>query len=435
VSQGTGVAPDRREVGALGLPGDELVACVACGLCLPHCPTFRVTGLEIASPRGRIAAMRAVEHRELPADAAFIRAMDECVQCRACEAACPSSVPFGHLMEITRAAVQRGTTRRIGRTRRRRFAEWVGFRLVLPRHWALMATTWVLAVAQRLWLVPDRFGVPTISPRSLRRLNVPIGAYAGTTDPPTVWMFTGCVMDAWMRDTHRSTVRVLRAMNRRVVRPGRDGACCGALHLHAGRHDDAVDLAYRVIASMPGDLPIIVNSAGCGAMLKDYGRLLGTEKARAFSARVRDFSEFVAAEGVPLVKPTDQVVVVQDPCHLRNVQHVEASVRAALGHAFPLVDTDDDGLCCGAGGVYAAVQPELAAKIRERKIEALRAAAHDDDPVVCSANPGCLLHLQAAGVDARHPADLLAARLARTKGAESRRQRAIAPSESGSAPE
>jgi glycolate oxidase iron-sulfur subunit len=383
----------------LGLDDDELVACVACGLCLPHCPTYRVTGLEIASPRGRIAAMRAVESGAAPIDVAFLDAMDECVQCRACEAACPSSVPFGHLMEGTRAALE-DHGRPWGL---RRIPEWFAYRLVLPYPAVLRALTWMMLVAQRLRLVPRRFGVPRLTRAALHRLDVPIGG------EPDAWLFTGCVMDAWLRDTHRATARVMRAAGTRVGRPGPSGACCGALHVHAGRVDDARRLARRVIESMPGSAPVVVNSAGCGAALKDYGQLLETPEAEAFAGRVRDFSEWLVGAGPIEVAPTGRVVVVQDPCHLRHVQNAHAAVRRALAPAYELRDTDDEGLCCGAGGAYAVQQPELSGAIRSRKVDAIRRAAPESHPVVvASANPGCMLHLRAAGLDVRHPADLLA---------------------------
>jgi glycolate oxidase iron-sulfur subunit len=383
--------------GPLGLDEDALVACVACGLCLPHCPTYRVTGLEIASPRGRIAAMRAVEQRGAPIDAVFLRAMDECVQCRGCEAACPSGVEFGLLMEDTRAAV----LPRRPRSLVTRAVEWIGYRLVLPRHAVLMALTWMVLVGQRLHLVPKRFGIPRLSARALRPLAVPIGG------DPDAWLFTGCVMDAWMRDTHRSTARVMQVAGARVARPA--GGCCGALHAHAGRIDEARALAARVMASMPGDAPIVVNSAGCGAQMKEYGHLVGTAEAQAFAARVVDFSEWVAGAGVPPVRRGARPVVVQDPCHLRHVQKAHAAVRTVLGDAYALLETDDEGLCCGAGGTYAMLQPELSTEIRARKVAALRRAAADrPDAVVASANPGCVMHLRAAGLDVRHPADLLA---------------------------
>jgi glycolate oxidase iron-sulfur subunit len=388
----------------LDLDENELVSCVACGLCLPHCPTYRVTGLETASPRGRIAAMQAVELGDAPIDATFERYMEECVQCRGCEAACPSSVPFGHLMEGARAGLDRH--RRATRPWPRRIAEWAGYRLVLPRHWLLVALTWVLLVVQRLRLVPRRLGLPRLEARSLAR---PLRPVAGPTD---LYLFPGCVMDAWQRDVHRDAIRVLSATGAHVGLPGRGGDCCGALHVHAGRTEEARRLARRVVASMPGSTPVVVDSAGCGAVMKDYGHLLGTGEAEEFAGRVRDFSEWVAEHGVPATTATGARVVVQDPCHLRHVQGTAGAVRTVLDGAYDLVDTDDDGLCCGAGGAYAALQPELAGEIRARKVTAIRrAAGPTGEPRVASANPGCAMHLAAAGLDVRHPAEFLAAAL------------------------
>ena len=202
----------------------------------------------------------------------------------------------------------------------------------------------------------------------------------------------------------------MRATGAEVARPGRGSDCCGALHLHAGRESQTRALAQRVINSMPGSAPIVVNSAGCGAVMKDYGRLLATAQAEAFSARVRDFSEWVLAQGPLAVRETGATLVVQDPCHLRHVQGAHGAVRRLLAPAYTLVEAADDGLCCGAGGAYAMLQPELATSIRDRKVAALR-AADGRDPLVVSANPGCMLHLRQAGLDVRHPADLLAGAL------------------------
>jgi len=395
--------PSTKASAVLDLDEDELVACVACGLCLPHCPTYRVTGLETASPRGRIAAMQAVDLHGAPIDATFERYMEECVQCRGCEAACPSSVPFGHLMEGTREALDEH--RRSTRPWHRRAAEWFGYRLVLPRHWLLVALSWLLALAQRVRLVPARIAPPRISLRSLAR-PLRAGTSAERAD---ALLFTGCVMDAWQRDTHRAALRVMEATGAQPALPGRGADCCGALHTHAGRIDEARGLARRVIASMPGGAPVVVDSAGCGAAMKDYGHLLGTPEATAFATRVRDFSEWVESQDALPVRATGRTVVVQDPCHLRHVQKAAGAVRAVLAPAYVTVDTDDDGLCCGAGGAYNVLQPELAADIRDRKVAAIRRAVGGDaDPLVASANPGCAMHLAAAGLDVRHPADLLA---------------------------
>jgi glycolate oxidase iron-sulfur subunit len=396
---------ERSRAHVLPLDEDELVACVACGLCLPHCPTYRVSGLEQFSPRGRIAAMRAVELDGAPVSRAFRSSIETCVQCMGCEAACPSGVPFGHLIEGTRAALASPRLRRADVIRRplRSAAEWIGYRVILPRHRVLVTLSWWLLVAQRLHLVPRRFGLPRVSARELAR---PLRGAA----EPDVALFTGCVMDVWQRHVHRAALDVMRATGAHPELPDAGGDCCGALHVHAGRIEEARHLARRVIASMPTVGDVVVDSAGCGAAMKDYGRLLDTDEARAFSARVRDFSEWVASQPALVLRDTGRRVVVQDPCHLRHVQHAHTAVRAVLAPAYRLAETTDDGLCCGAGGAYAVLNPGLAGEIRERKVAALRAAAGDADtsPVVVSANPGCAMHLGAAGFEVRHPAELLA---------------------------
>jgi glycolate oxidase iron-sulfur subunit len=267
-----------------------------------------------------------------------------------------------------------------------------------------MTLTWILLVAQRLHLVPRRLGIPRLSARSLRE---PLGPGPAA---PAVSFFPGCVMDAWQRDVHRAALATMRATGASVGLPGRGGDCCGALHVHAGRVGEAKRLARRVMASLPGDGPIVVDSAGCGAAMKDYGRLLGTPEALGFSARVRDYSEWLAAQPALPLRDTGASLVVQDPCHLRHVQRAQGAVRTVLAPAYRLRETGDDGLCCGAGGAYAALEPELAGQIRDRKVAALRAAAGDATGplVVVSANPGCTMHLGAAGLDVRHPAELIA---------------------------
>lgn len=381
----------------LSIDPDELATCVGCGLCLPHCPTFRATGEEALSPRGRIAAMRAVEREGAPVTTEFVEFMETCVQCRGCEPACPSGVPFGHLMESTRAAL--ADARRITpRWQRAGFA-------VLARHRLLLVGSSLLAVAQRARLVPSRLGLPRLPVRRARALR-PTGA--------DVWLFTGCVMDAWQREVHQATGEVLGALGVGYRLAGRGGGCCGALHVHAGLTDDAARLAARVMASMPGDAPIVVNSAGCGAALKDYGHLLATDEAAAFSARVQDVHEFIAPRVTELaLTHRAERVIVQDPCHLRHVQRAHAAVRAVLASVVNIVELDDDGLCCGAGGAYSAMQPELAEQIRARKLDAIaRAGGHQ----VVSANPGCSMHLAAAGIEVLHPIQLVAGALTRASG-------------------
>ena len=380
----------------LRLDEDELSSCVGCGLCLPHCPTFRATGEEGLSPRGRIDAMRAVQWRGAPADDEFVRFVETCVQCRGCEPACPSGVPFGHLMEGTRAALAAA---------HRTAPRWLraGF-TVLGRHRLLLAGSTLLAAAQRLRLVPARTNLPGLPLRRGPRVQP-----SAHTSSDHVWLYTGCVMDAWMRDTHRATTRLIEAVGGTwSVSP--DG-CCGALHEHAGLRPTARRLAEATVAAMPGDAPVLVNSAGCGAAMKEYGHLLRTLEAEAFAARVMDVHEWLAArlDRLPAPRHERLRVIVQDPCHLRHVQRAHLPVRAVLGHVADLVELDDEGLCCGAGGAYSTLQPELAGEIRERKLAAIRRAqARSGATIVASANPGCALHLAAAGIDVRHPVEIVA---------------------------
>ena len=371
------------------LDDNELATCVSCGLCLPHCPTFRATGEEALSPRGRIAAIRAVHHDDAPVTPEFVSFMESCVQCRGCEPACPSGVHYGNLQEGVRETLAQ-RHRITPRWQRAAFA-------VLPRHRLLLAGSSALAVAQRMHLVPRRAGLTTLAVRRPQPLR------ATGTD---VWLFTGCVMDAWMRDTHRSTAKVLDHLGVTFALPGKGGGCCGALHTHAGLTDAARHLAANVMSSMPGDAPIVVNSAGCGAALKEYGHLLGTPDAAVFGARVLDVHEFIA-QHIHRLQPARNIgtVIVQDPCHLRHVQKAHMAVRTVLAPVADLVELDVDGLCCGAGGAYSVMEPALAGQIRERKLASIARAGGG---LVASANPGCAMHLAAAGLTVRHPIDILA---------------------------
>lgn len=388
----------------LGLDDDELSSCVACGLCLPHCPTFRVTGLEAASPRGRIAAMRAVQWEGAEPGPEFMAIADSCVQCRGCETACPSGVPFGRLMADTRAALaNRGHYQ--PRWRRAGYA-------VLGHHRVLVSLSRMGAILQRLGLIPRRAGLPRLPLRQAVLRPSPTGGPG-----EEVWLFPGCVMDAWMRPVHLAAQRVIEAAGGRVVLPGSGADCCGALHEHAGLRVAAQSLARRVMAAFPGGAPILVDSAGCGAALKGYGELIGTPAAHAFAGRVVDVSVWLAARPLPPARPgwSRPRVAVQDPCHLRHVQREHLSVRAALAPYAEIVELDDEGLCCGAGGAYATFHPDLAGAIRERKLAAIARAAA---PEVASANPGCALHLQAAGVRVRHPVEIMADAIGAAPGAE-----------------
>lgn len=376
----------------LGLDRDELATCVSCGLCLPHCPTYRVTGEEALSPRGRIDAMRSVQSGSRSIDEQFISFMETCVQCRGCEPACPSGVPFGHLMEQTRQSLAE-QRQRVPRTRR-----WA-LSLLNHRSLLLFGST-LLAMLQRLHLLPRSAGLPLIPIRRGRRIQ-PTGTDAV--------LFLGCVMDAWQRQVHRATLEVANASG--IGLEPRSVGCCGALQTHAGLHDEAAASARRIVDALGSDRPIVVNSAGCGAAMKEYGRLLGTPEAQAFSSQVRDICEIVDPALLRVDSQRRSVVIVQDPCHLRHVQGAHLAMRQMLGSAADLVELDDAGLCCGAGGAYALDQPELAASIRDRKVAAIeRARNASGATVMASANPGCAFHLQPAleGIEIKHPSEIVA---------------------------
>lgn len=394
----------------LDIDSDTLASCVACGMCLPHCPTYRVTGEESASPRGRIAMMRdAAERGE--ADAAFVEFMDACIQCRGCETACPAGVHYGHMMEATREALASQTNYQ---PRLRRLAYRA---LGMPR--LLGFGSRLLGLSQRLGLVRLLSLLGRVRPfRQLGAMTaslprVPVRQAPLTASGDDVWLFTGCVMDAWMRDTHRAVQAVIEATGAGVALPPAGAACCGSLHLHAGLASDTRRLAQKVMAALPGEAPILIDSAGCGATMKEYGHLLGTEEARQFAGRVQDVHEWLAARVDDLPEGADSRaqrprIAVQDPCHLRHVQQAHLPVRTVLSRFFDVVELDDDGLCCGAGGAYSQQHPEVAGAVRERKVAAIERTGAS---VAASANPGCTLHLQAAGLDVRYPLEIVAEHL------------------------
>ena len=377
----------------LKIDADDLNSCVQCGLCLPHCPTYRVTGDEALSPRGRIRLMREVQDHGAPITAEVREAFDTCVQCRGCEPACPSSVPYGRLIESTRE-----TLTDAGEISARRQKLAFG---ALARPRLLRVGSTMLAVAVRLRLAPKRLGLPR---------DLPFRRAKHVVSGDDVYLFTGCVMDAWQRDIHHAGQRVVEAAGFGVTPTGDTAPCCGALHTHAGLGTDARARAEATITalSLDGDQrPILVDSAGCGAAMKEYGHLLGTPESEAFAARVFDIQEWLAdhLDRLPDVEPLDLCVAVQDPCHLRHVQRAHPATRTVLEpFVRRLIELDDDGLCCGAGGAYSVLHPEIAGDVRARKVAAIDRVSPD---LVASANPGCSMHLAGAGLDTRHPMELI----------------------------
>ena len=390
----------------LDAPADEdLAACVACGLCLPHCPTYRVTGEESASPRGRITAMRSVAEGLSEPDETFARFMDLCLACRACEDVCPSHVPFGRMMERARVQVEPL------RSRRSRFLRWLGLDVVLPRRkllWLAAAVQPVgrLALPRRLRsLTPRRSAlfrrVPSVTP--------PLGEERGT-----VALLSGCVQDRWFRRVNLATIRVLARNGWRVVVP-RDQACCGALAAHHGRLDTARSLAERDLRAFEGVDVVVTNAAGCGAHLQHLGDLIATDEARSFSRKVRDVTAFLHEEGLarpPTGHPGFGRIAYHDACHALRVQHLREQPRALLRaiEGVEVLDVPDGDVCCGAAGLYNVLEPGMSSELRRRKAEALASTGAD---VVASANTGCTMQIAAglrelgAPIPLLHPIEIL----------------------------
>jgi len=384
---------------------EDIVSCVSCGLCLPHCPTFRLTGRETASPRGRIAAMRAVQEGQATLDATFQTMMDECLACRACETACPSGVPFGRMIEAARAQVEQV------RPIRERGPRALGLKHVLPHPRAIFALGAGLGLAQALRL--DRLAPPAtraVSPRvSLRQLARPLPRQMGSG--PTAALLCGCVMDVAFRDVQRDTMRAVAGSGYRAVRP-RSGGCCGALAMHYGYPDAARRMARERIAEFEDAEVIVVNSAGCSNHMKTWGHLLADDpnwgpRAEAVAGRVRDLLEMDLA-----TRRRDLgTIACHDACHHVNGQALGPDLRrivSAVG-ATP-VEIPGGGRCCGAAGLYAVLQPELSAQLRCEKAEAISTTGASS---VAVANPGCAIQIAAglreiaSPIRVVHPAQLI----------------------------
>lgn len=394
----------------------KLTQCVHCGLCLDACPTYQELGTETDSPRGRIHLIRALEEGSLSLDADVVRHLDLCLGCRACETACPSGVAYGRIIEQARAFVESGYRR----------PWWDGWRrravaAVFPHPERLRILLAPVRVLQRfrLWDVLARFVpvarlLPTLSPPSSFPETIgSVGAERGR-----VGFLRGCVMNEVFSGTNDATVRVLAREGFRVVVPGRQG-CCGALHLHGGSSEEAKMLARRNLDAFPDDLDaIIVNAAGCGSALKEYGELLAgdpryAERAAAFSSRVRDVTEFLAAHpsNVPL-RPLPGRATYHDACHLAHGQQIRLQPRDLLRRipGLELVELAEADVCCGSAGSYNLVEPAMSRRLLERKVNHIERTGAT---CVVAANPGCAMQIQAGlrrrglAIRVAHPVELL----------------------------
>lgn len=415
---------------------EDIAACVHCGMCLEACPTYKELRVEGDSPRGRLYLIRGLVEKKVEPTPSVLAHLDRCLDCRACESACPSTVKYGEILEKTRTILQ--PARRLSPLAS--FARWLSFRVVLPSRRAQVVLFKLVWVAQALgllrlgaWLARRRFLPGALAALAANPPHVPLRSFRarhGVTFFPAkgtrrrrVALFTGCVADHLFADVNEATVRALTE-NGCDVEVLANERCCGALHIHNGARDFAQALAHDNVRAFEagGYDAIISNAAGCGAELRHYGTLLPGEPAAAsFGAKVRDVTELLCELGPKPPPPPDgpaRRVAYDEPCHLLHAQKVSdppKQLLRAIG-GFSLVHLDEADSCCGGAGAYFVQQPELSAKVTARKLDAIQRSGAE---VVVTGNPGCLMQIggavRAAGLPVRvvHPVVLLAEAYAR----------------------
>jgi len=410
------MAQQQTPVGANGYdahhpPSDELIdKCVHCGFCLPVCPTYVLWNEEMDSPRGRIYLMKMVADGTATINETWVNHFDACLGCMACVTACPSGVEYGKLIEATRAQIERRYTRPAAEKRFRRLLF-----SIFPRPDRLRALLLPLRLYQKAGLqsLVRRAGIPKLLPARFRAMEALLPQVPAQETLPElipaqgerrrrVGLLLGCVQRVLFPQVNAATARVLAAEGCEVVAP-KAQPCCGALLVHAGEEEQAVQLARQTIAAFEKAQvdAVIVNAAGCGSNVKEYGHLLRddpeyAERAKAFAAKCRDVSEFLSElkpratrHALPLR------VAYHDACHLQHAQGVRLQPRTVLGRIpqLELLEIPEAAICCGAAGIYNLVQPEAATELGDRKASHIAALEAD---IVVSANPGCLLQLQSA---------------------------------------
>jgi glycolate dehydrogenase iron-sulfur subunit len=406
--------------------------CIHCGLCLQACPTYIELGKEADSPRGRIYLMRAYERGSMPFSESFVQHISACLDCRACESACPSGVPYGELVEKARQVIEQRVNRSYLAEIFRNFI----FKKVFPSHRLLRLNFDLMRFYQSSGLqrLIRATGVLKLFPGHLAELeqllpdirkkkrHVELGSVFPAVGKKRyrVGLLTGCVMNEIFGDVNEATIRVLQRNGCDVIVPGAQG-CCAALHCHAGIIGTAQEMARKNILAFEeaGVDAVIVNAAGCGAKLKEYGALLDGDpefrgRARAFSHKVKDISEFLSS--LPsITKPGELRVRVayDDPCHLLHAQKVGQPPRTLLNSipGLQLVELERPDQCCGSAGIYNITQYELSMRILDKKIEDI---SKTDAEVLATGNPGCMLQiaygLRKAGLQRPrvvHPVELL----------------------------
>jgi glycolate oxidase iron-sulfur subunit len=379
----------------------DLAQCVHCGLCLPNCPTYLLTGYEAESPRGRVHLIQAYNAGRIEANAAYRQHLELCLVCRNCESVCPSGVPFGRIMEAGRAQLYRDTQLSAGQRIFRRLA----FKEILPHPRRLRAMFAALLMyqrsgVQRLVRASGLLPRPLAeAERLLPRLPAPfvprVDVYPAEGQTRyRVGMFTGCVMPYVYGPVHAATLRVLRHNGCEVHIP-RDQVCCGALNVHGGERDTLREMARQNLRAFLGRRldAIVVNSAGCGSTMKEYGHLLDDAEAAEFAGLTRDVTEFLA--GIELRPPrrrVERTITLQESCHLVHAQKIKAAPREVLAQipGVELRDMAHPDLCCGSAGLYMLTEAETSTRLLDGKMDEIAATGAT---TLVTANPGCMMQL------------------------------------------
>ena len=409
--------------------------CVHCGFCLPACPTYQSWGEEMDSPRGRIHLMRALADGTLALDAEVVKHFDRCLGCMGCVPACPSGVKYDVLIEETRAHIEARYDRGVFDDLHRDLLFAV---LPYPRRLKVLAALALLYAKSGLRALVRGSGALRLLPRRLAQLEalmpdvdrgaltarLPAFTPAASPRRYRVGLVAGCVQRVFFRNVNEATLRVLAAEGCDVVVPEGQG-CCGALSLHAGRVEEAAEMAKALMDAFERERldAVIVNAAGCGSSLKDVGRLFAHDpelaaRATAFSAKVKDVTEFLAS--VPRVatrRPLAARVAYHDACHLAHAQRIKDPPRALLAEipGLTLLEIPDSDQCCGSAGIYNLVNPQSSDEIGRRKAQNVLSVKPD---LLASANPGCTLQItrllaeRGAALPMAHPVEILDASFA-----------------------
>ena len=430
---GIGEKHDAHGAGPAREPIDD---CVHCGFCLPHCPTYQNWGEEMDSPRGRIDLMRGLKEGKLELTQTVAAHFDKCLGCMACVTACPSGVKYDVLIEETRALVERQYPRPAHEAR---FRNLLFSLLPYPSRLKAMAFfLWLYSALGVRWLL-HATGLIKLLPARMRALeaNAPPMSWKQVTSklPERVaaqgaergraGLVAGCVQRVFFPGVNEATLRVLSAEGFTVLVPKEQG-CCGALSMHAGREDESLRFAKALMASLEGCETIVVNAAGCGSHLKDYGRLFAHDpewagRAKKFAAKVRDVHELLAPlEPRAKRNPIPMRIAYHDACHLAHAQRIRLQPRQLLAGipGVVLCDIPDGEQCCGSAGIYNLVEPGSARQVGERKVENVLSVSPD---LIASGNPGCTLQIEqilrsrGKTMPSAHPIEILDASIRGTK--------------------